>query len=188
MAPSDDQLKGLNSQQSKGGAKGPDPQMPAPTETLKKEGQGGQEGQGRRAEKGRQGTQRRWEEQQAPGHTKRRQRTKQHQNDLALTKEQLQRLGDRLELARGAKVAAQERRSSALGQAFRLATELVVGVGVGIFIGWWLDRLFDTQPVFILIFFVLGIAAGILNVVRTAKTMQAENPPTGHSVRDEDDE
>ena len=58
------------------------------------------------------------------------------------------------------------------GNAFRLGTELVAAVAVGTIIGFILDNWFDTKPLFILIFFFVGFAAGILNVVRTAKEMQ----------------
>lgn len=109
-------------------------------------------------------------------------------DDMAATRARLRDLGDRLKSARGPSPLSEEKRSSAMGQAIRLATELVVGVGVGVFIGWWLDGFFETTPVFILIFFVLGIMAGIMNVLRTAKKMQADNPPTGHSVPDDDDD
>ena len=75
---------------------------------------------------------------------------------------------------RGADKESDRRRSSAIGYAFRLATELVVGVCFGGFIGWWLDGWFGTTPIFLLIFFVLGLAAGIMNVIRTAHKMQSE--------------
>jgi ATP synthase protein I len=61
-----------------------------------------------------------------------------------------------------------------MGIAFRLSTELVAGVFVGGAMGYFLDAWLGTKPVFILIFFVLGVAAGVLNVFRTAKQMTAE--------------
>ena len=64
-------------------------------------------------------------------------------------------------------------RGNALGFAMRLATELVAAVAVGGFIGWALDRWLGTTPLFLLVFFFIGVAAGILNVVRTAKVMNA---------------
>ena len=63
------------------------------------------------------------------------------------------------------------RRGTQLGFAFRLATELVAGFVVGGFIGWWLDQWLGTLPLFLLVFFGLGAAAGIVNVVRTAHSM-----------------
>ena len=61
-----------------------------------------------------------------------------------------------------------------MGTAFRISSELVVGLLVGGLIGWQLDRWFDTTPVFLLIFFILGAAAGICNVIRTALAMQSD--------------
>lgn len=72
-----------------------------------------------------------------------------------------------------------EARGSALGLAFRVTTELVAGVVVGGAIGWLLDRWLGTSPVMLLVFFFLGAAAGILNVVRTAREMQARAGSTG---------
>jgi ATP synthase protein I len=65
------------------------------------------------------------------------------------------------------------RRSSALGKAFRLSTELVAGVFVGGFIGWLIDRWLGTLPLFLVVFLLLGIAAGLLNAVREARKMGA---------------
>ena len=76
-----------------------------------------------------------------------------------------------------------------MGQALRLATELVAGVVVGGFIGWALDGLFGTKPFLMLVFLLLGAAAGILNVIRTAKQMQAEAPvPKNLKPVDDDDD
>lgn len=48
----------------------------------------------------------------------------------------------------------------------RIATELVSGVLVGAGLGYLLDKTFDTAPVLLIIFLVLGGAAGFLNVYR----------------------
>ena len=62
-----------------------------------------------------------------------------------------------------------------MGSAFRLGTELVAAVAVGTIIGFILDNWFDTKPWLIIIFFFLGAAAGISNVIRTANRMQKED-------------
>ena len=59
-----------------------------------------------------------------------------------------------------------------MGFAFKLGTELVAAVIVGTIIGFILDTWFDTKPWLIIIFFFLGSAAGMLNVIRTARRMQ----------------
>lgn len=83
-----------------------------------------------------------------------------------------------------------EARGAALGQALRLSTELVAGVAVGGFIGWALDRFFGSAPFLMVVFLLLGATAGIFNVVKTAKAMQAAaaKPPAGNVVDDDDDE
>ena len=68
-----------------------------------------------------------------------------------------------------------KKRASFMGNAFKLGTELVAAVGVGTIIGFILDSWFGTKPWLILIFFFLGAAAGILNVIRTANRMQKED-------------
>ena len=61
---------------------------------------------------------------------------------------------------------------SPIGTAFKLSTELVSAVAVGTIIGFILDKTFGTKPWLILIFFFVGVIAGILNVIKTAKNMQ----------------
>ena len=65
-----------------------------------------------------------------------------------------------------------EKKGSFMGSAFKLGTELVAAVAVGTIIGFILDNWFDTKPWLIIIFFFLGAAAGILNVIRAASRMQ----------------
>ena len=61
---------------------------------------------------------------------------------------------------------------SSIGTAFKLSTELVSAVVVGTIIGFFFDKIFGTKPWFILIFFFVGVVAGITNVIRSAKNMQ----------------
>ncbi len=58
-------------------------------------------------------------------------------------------------------------RKSGLGFAFRIGTELVAGVVVGVAIGLGLDYWLETRPWFMILFFFLGAGAGMLNVYRT---------------------
>ena len=64
--------------------------------------------------------------------------------------------------------------SSSLGIALKMSTEMVAAVVVGTIIGFILDNWFGTKPWLILIFFFVGVVAGILNVVRSAKDMQSK--------------
>ena len=61
---------------------------------------------------------------------------------------------------------------SPIGTDFKLSTELVSAVVVGTIIGFILDKTFGTKPWLILIFFFVGVVAGITNVIRSAKNMQ----------------
>ena len=66
----------------------------------------------------------------------------------------------------GDKNARGAERGSGLSLAFRIGTELVAALIVGVGIGLLLDNWLDTKPWFLLLFFLLGSAAGILNVFR----------------------
>tara|TARA_Y100000590_G_scaffold355146_1_gene408774 strand:- start:98 stop:388 length:291 start_codon:yes stop_codon:yes gene_type:complete len=67
---------------------------------------------------------------------------------------------------------ANKKKGVFLGNAFKLGTELVAAVAVGTIIGFILDNWFDTKPVLIIVFFLFGATAGIMNVFRAAKRMQ----------------
>ena len=57
---------------------------------------------------------------------------------------------------------------------YRLASEFVAGVLVGAAVGYGLDRLFNTLPLFLIIFLLAGFGAGIVNMSRAAN----RTPPT----------
>ena len=70
------------------------------------------------------------------------------------------------------KIKDNNQNGSFMGSAFKLGTELVSAVLVGTIIGFILDTWFGTKPWLIIVFFFLGSAAGILNVIKTANRMQ----------------
>ena len=85
----------------------------------------------------------------------------------------LQRLGERLgqQKGRAGKLEAgsgSKSDPSALARGFRLSTELVAGVLVGAFIGWALDKWLGISPWGMIVFLLLGFAAGVVNVMRAA--------------------
>ena len=61
---------------------------------------------------------------------------------------------------------------TSIGTALKISTELVAAVVVGSTIGFILDSWFDTKPILTICFFMIGVAAGILNVIKSAKKMQ----------------
>ena len=93
-------------------------------------------------------------------------------DDEAALSARLQRLGERLANAnRPSENDSGPRQTadlSAFARGFRLSTELVGGVIVGTGIGWLLDRWLGTSPWGLIVFFLLGFAAGVLNVMRAA--------------------
>ena len=60
---------------------------------------------------------------------------------------------------------------TSLGKAFKISTELVAAVVVGTTLGFILDNWFGTKPWLTICFFFIGAAAGILNVIKSAKNM-----------------
>jgi ATP synthase protein I len=55
---------------------------------------------------------------------------------------------------------------SAMSLGLRAGSEFVSAVILGLGIGWVLDRALGTNPAFLIVFFLIGVAAGIWNVIR----------------------
>ncbi|MDE2447151.1 MAG: AtpZ/AtpI family protein, partial [Alphaproteobacteria bacterium] len=77
---------------------------------------------------------------------------------------------------------------------YRLLSEFVAGILVGAAVGYGLDRLFNTLPLFMIIFLLAGFAAGMLNMARSAKKippagarLEKNNQPMAVDDDDEDD-
>lgn len=99
--------------------------------------------------------------------------------DLGTVKQRLEALEDRLKDVRDRRTAEEpsdRRRGQALGIAFRLSVEMVVGVAVGGVMGWYLDSWLGTRPLLLIVFLLLGSGAGILNAVRAARELQRNRP------------
>jgi ATP synthase protein I len=73
--------------------------------------------------------------------------------------------------------------SSALAQGSRYALEIVAGAAVGGFLGWQLDRWLGSKPWMLLLFSLLGLVAGFVNLLRAVareqKIVDAEPVPPG---------
>lgn len=56
--------------------------------------------------------------------------------------------------------------------AWRMVIELVAGLGIGFGIGYGLDSLFGTLPILLVVFTMLGLAAGVKTMLRSAQEIQ----------------
>ena len=64
-------------------------------------------------------------------------------------------------------------------QGWRMVTELVAGLLIGFGIGYGLDSLFGTLPIFLVLFTFLGFAAGVRTMMRTAQEVQSKTTGDG---------
>jgi ATP synthase protein I len=104
----------------------------------------------------------------------------------------LAQLGEKIEQARREQAGHRGSGRSAspqgpLGIAFRIAIELVAALGIGLAIGWGLDRVLGTRPWGLIVFFFIGAAAGMLNVFRAAKDIGRSPPPRQPQARQDRD-
>ncbi|WP_069300368.1 AtpZ/AtpI family protein [Neptunicoccus sediminis] len=76
---------------------------------------------------------------------------------------------------------AQEHHLSQAQAGWRMVTELVVGLLLGFGLGYGLDRAFDTMPVFLVIFTMLGFAGGVRAMMRSAEEITKKNAETHDS-------
>lgn len=91
-------------------------------------------------------------------------------------KQRLAQLEARISAAKQAQ-APQPRADEHYSQAnlaWRMVIELVSGLGIGFSIGYGLDSLFGTLPILLVLFTLLGLAAGVKTMLRSAKEIQAK--------------
>ena len=90
--------------------------------------------------------------------------------------ERLKALEERLKQAQASKVDTGYKHvgHTQAGAAWRMIIELVTGMGVGFGIGYGLDYVFGTLPLFLVIFCLLGFAAGVRVMIQTAQQIQNE--------------
>ncbi|WP_295310974.1 AtpZ/AtpI family protein [Roseobacter sp.] len=102
-------------------------------------------------------------------------------------KQQMEQLEARINAAKTAqapKPRADEHYSQAQ-LAWRMVIELVAGLGIGFGIGYGLDVLFGTLPLFMVVFVMLGLAAGVKTMLRSAREIQEKKMAEEAGEKDE---
>ena len=87
-----------------------------------------------------------------------------------------------------AEVASATRDMTGLSRGLRLGSEFIAAILVGAGIGYLLDLWLKTSPWLMLVMLLVGFAAGVLNVVRSAAEMNRAAPPPTAAMRVPDDE
>ncbi|WP_146346186.1 AtpZ/AtpI family protein [Phaeobacter marinintestinus] len=90
-------------------------------------------------------------------------------------KQRLTQLEARIKAAKGTQNEPKPRADGDFSQgelAWRMVIELVAGLGIGFGIGYGLDRLLGTLPIMLVLFTLLGLAAGIKTMMRSAQEAQ----------------
>ena len=59
--------------------------------------------------------------------------------------------------------------SSGIRYAVTICSELIAGILVGCFIGYYIDNFFLTKPLFFIVFMILGIIGGFWNIIKSFK-------------------
>lgn len=104
--------------------------------------------------------------------------------------DRLKALEERIAKARGTPEAEHHMKKdySQAQLAWRMVIELVAGLGIGFVIGYGLDRLFGTMPIFLVIFIFFGLAAGVKTMMRSAREVQMKQADVAKLPSVPDDE
>jgi ATP synthase protein I len=98
--------------------------------------------------------------------------------ELSARREKLTR---KLDEHRLSEQRAEARQTSSTGagmaQAMKLSSEFIAGIAVGAMMGWLLDHWVGTSPFGLIVFLLLGFAAGVLNVMRSAGIVAEQGRP-----------
>ena len=104
--------------------------------------------------------------------------------------ERLKQLDARIKAAKGEEDEAKtgDAAYNQASLAWQMVIELTVGLGIGFGIGYGLDGLFGTKPLFMVLFIMLGFAAGVKVMLATAAQMQkkAEDASETHDSEEKE--
>ena len=56
-----------------------------------------------------------------------------------------------------------------------MVIELVIGILIGVILGFTIDSFFNTSPIFLILMIFFGFAAGIKTMMKTAKEIDKKN-------------
>lgn len=96
---------------------------------------------------------------------------------LRPSEDPLKDLGGKIDAARKArepKPIAKGGKFAAAGFGWRMTIDLVTGICVGAAMGWGLDSLFGTLPIFLIVFVMLGFAAGVRVMLKSVEEFQKD--------------
>jgi ATP synthase protein I len=102
--------------------------------------------------------------------------------------DRLRALEARLAKVKGKPAAAQTDTGKAFSQgevAWRMVIELVSGMLLGLSIGYGLDYVFGTIPIFLIIFSLLGFAGGVRTMLGTARELNEQSAGQPAEIKDE---
>ncbi|MEM9577367.1 MAG: AtpZ/AtpI family protein [Pseudomonadota bacterium] len=102
-------------------------------------------------------------------------------------KQQMEQLEAKIAAAKKAQEPGprQDEHYSQAQLAWRMVIELVAGLGIGFGMGYGLDILFGTLPLFMVLFTMLGLAAGVKTMLRSAKEIQEKKMADEADRKDE---
>jgi len=66
------------------------------------------------------------------------------------------------------------KKESGAGFGFKISTEIIAALVVGVGIGLIVDNYFNTKPIGLIIFFIFGALAGFLNVYRVMRRIEKQ--------------
>jgi ATP synthase protein I len=118
--------------------------------------------------------------------------------EIAEFKRRAAELGTRIDGVQAdkqAEIEAQQdrvNRGRGMAMGLRMSSEFVAAILVGSFMGYMLDRWLGTAPWMFLVFFLMGFAAGLVNLTRAFRQMQdtikrETGGDIGQPLNDDDD-
>ena len=90
-------------------------------------------------------------------------------------KKKIENLKQKLDKFQSSKTNQSHRyKKTGAGFGFKISTEIIAALVIGVCIGLLVDKYFNTKPFGLIIFFILGALAGFLNVYRVMRRIENE--------------